>query len=155
MDSIFSYIIVKLPECYDYFKVFHIVSIIVWMAVLFYLPRLFVYHAQQYKNIEFKSVVELQEKKLYYNIGYPAMFAVLISGSLIIISNPDIMKTGNWIHVKFSIVLLLLLYHFICGFCRKKLLTSCYKSERFFRIFNEFPTLCVIIIVYLVVIKPF
>lgn len=140
---------------YDYIKVFHIVSVIAWMSMLFYLPRLFVYHAQQYDNEDFCKVVVLQEKRLYYCIGYPAMIAVLISGSLITMSVPDIMHSGGWIHAKFTLVLLLVAYHFCCGFYRKKLLKSCYKSERFFRFFNEIPTIFVIIIVYLVVVKPF
>ncbi len=140
---------------FSYIKVFHVVSIITWMAMLFYLPRLFVYHAQQYDNVAFRKVVAIQEKKLYYFIGYPAMIAVLISGSLITLSIPGIMKSGGWIHAKFTLVLLLIVYHFCCGFYRKKLLHSCYKSERFFRFFNEIPTLLMIAIVYLVIIKPF
>lgn len=144
-----------LAEYYLYLKVFHIVSIITWMAMLFYLPRLFVYHAEQYENAGFRSVVELQEKRLYYAIGYPAMIAVLVSGSLITLALPGIMTSGGWIHAKFTLVLLLLVYHFLCGFYRKKLLESCYKSGRFFRIFNEIPTLSMLIIVYLVVLKPF
>ncbi|TLD83346.1 protoporphyrinogen oxidase HemJ [Helicobacter trogontum] len=144
-----------LQDYYDYIKVFHIASVITWMAMLFYLPRLFVYHAEQYNNVAFRNVVELQEKRLYYAIGYPAMIAVLISGSLITLAVPGIMKSGGWIHAKFTLVLLLLVYHFCCGFYRKKLLESCYKSGRFFRIFNEIPTLFMLIIVYLVVLKPF
>ncbi|MDY5950234.1 MAG: protoporphyrinogen oxidase HemJ [Helicobacter sp.] len=144
-----------LAEYYLYIKVFHIVSIITWMAMLFYLPRLFVYHAEQYENAGFRSVVELQEKRLYYVIGYPAMIAVLVSGSLITLALPGIMQSGGWIHAKFTLVLLLLVYHFLCGFYRKKLLVSCCKSGRFFRIFNEIPTLFMVIIVYLVVVKSF
>lgn len=144
-----------LSNYYEYFKVFHIVSIIAWMSALFYLPRLFVYHAQQYDNEKFCEIVRLQEKRLYYFIGYPAMIAVLVSGSLITVSIPGIMQSGGWIHAKFTLVLLLVAYHFCCGFYRKKLLESRYKSERFFRFFNEIPTIFVIIIVYLVVVKPF
>ncbi len=140
---------------YVYIKVFHIVSIITWMAGLFYLPRLFVYHVQQYDNDGFKKVVEVQEKKLYYYILYPSLIAVLISGTLITLSVPDIMKSGGWIHAKMTLVLLLVIFHFVCGFYRKKLLLSKCKSEMFFRIFNEIPTIFMILIILLVVVKPF
>lgn len=139
----------------DYFKTLHIVSVIAWMAALFYMPRLFVYHAQQYDNIGFRQVVVVQEQKLYYYIAYPAMIVVLISGSLLVLCQPGIMRSGGWIHAKFTLVMLLLFYHFCCGFYRKKMLQTCYKSERFFRIFNEVPTLLAILIVFLVVVKPF
>ena len=143
-----------MAEYYLAFKAFHIISIITWMASLFYLPRLFVYHAQQYDNADFKKVVEIQEQKLYYYIGYPAMVASLVSGVLLILSFDSIFKSG-WFHAKLLFVALLFLFHFTCGFYRKKMLSSRYKSERFFRIFNELPTLLMIAIVILAVTKPF
>ncbi len=144
-----------LTEFYVSLKVFHVISIITWMAGLFYLPRLFVYHAQQYDNTGFRKVVEIQESKLYYYIMYPAMIAVLISGTLITLSIPDIMKIGGWMHAKLTFVFLLFVYHFVCGFYRKKLLDNKYKSELFFRFFNEIPTILMVLIVFLVIAKPF
>ena len=144
-----------MSEFYNEFKAFHVIAIITWMAMLLYLPRLFVYHAQQYKNTAFKHIVVIQEKKLYYYIGYPAMIATLISGLCLIFSIPDIMKSGGWIHAKHVLFILLFIFHFACGFYRKKLLQSLYKSEKFFRFFNEIPTILMIGIVILAIIKPF
>ncbi|MWV60904.1 protoporphyrinogen oxidase HemJ [Helicobacter saguini] len=144
-----------MAEFYTAFKAFHIISIITWMAALFYLPRLFVYHAQQYENADFTRVAAVQEKKLYYYIGYPAMICSLLSGVLLIASNPYIFKSGGWLHAKLLFVGFLFIFHFACGFYRKRLLLSCYKSEKFFRIFNEIPTLLMIAIVIFAVCKPF
>ncbi|RDU62700.1 protoporphyrinogen oxidase HemJ [Helicobacter didelphidarum] len=140
-----------LTESYNGFKAFHIISVITWMAALFYLPRLFVYHAQQYNNKSFTDIVEIQEKKLYYYIGYPAMIATFISGILLLFITP----MGAWLHAKLTLVALLFVFHFACGFYRKKLIVSLYKSEIFFRFFNEVPTLLMIGIVIFAVVKPF
>ncbi len=139
----------------DYFKAFHIISIIVWLAGLFYLPRLFVYHSMHYDNKSYCSIVEIQEKKLYYCICYPAMIAVLVSGSLLTLSLPGIFKSGGWIHAKMMFVIFMMIFHFACGHFRKKLLVSQCRSAKFFRIFNEIPTIFMLIIVILVVLKPF
>ena len=136
-------------------KAVHIMSIIAWMSCLFYLPRLFIYHVQQYTNIHFKKVVEIQERRLYYYIGYPAMLMSFASGAAIIMSNLEIFKSGGWIHIKLMLVVFMFIFHFLCGFYRKKLLNECYKSEKFFRIFNEIPTLLMIGIVFFAVTKPF
>lgn len=144
-----------MSEFYIIFKAIHIVAVISWMAALLYLPRLFVYHSEQRENIHFRKVIEVQEKNLYYTIGYPAMILTVASGILMLIPNLELFKSGGWLHVKLMFVLLLIVFHFYCGFYRKTLLLGKYKSSRFFRIFNEIPTLLMIGIVIMVVIRPF
>ncbi|STQ86344.1 protoporphyrinogen oxidase HemJ [Helicobacter muridarum] len=142
-------------EFYGAFKALHIIAVISWMAALLYLPRLFVYHSEQKDNIQFKQVVQIQEKRLYYGIGYPGMLLSIISGILMILSNPHLFASGGWLHAKLTFALLLIIFHFACGFYRRALMLDNYKSARFFRFFNEIPTLLMIGIVIMAVVKPF
>lgn len=141
---------------YQILKTLHLVGVVCWFAMLFYLPRLFVYHAENNDNDGFVKVVKVQEKKLYQFIGMPAMIVTIISGLCIIVLYPSILKGAGWFHAKMLFVVLLLIYHFLCGYYRKQLENNtCQKSGKFFRVFNEIPTLLFICIVSLAVIKPF
>lgn len=140
---------------YLYVKIFHIVAFVSWMAMLFYLPRLFVYHAEHLDNAGFVEVVKTQEEKLFNFIGYPALFCTLLSGVWLIILEPSWLS-GGWLHAKILIVLLLVAYHyslyrFLVAFRENR----CLKSGKFFRAYNEVPTLAIIFITILVIIKPF
>ncbi len=142
-------------EYYNWILAFHVMSIISWMAMLFYLPRLYVYHAEFKDNYGFTEVVKIQEKKLYTFIGIPAFWASLLSGLAMIALNPDLFKSGLWLHIKLTAVALMILYHFSLGYFLKKFANdTCTKSGKFFRIYNEVPTLLMIIIVIMVVVKP-
>ncbi len=142
-------------EYYLWIKAFHIMSVISWMAMLFYLPRLFVYHAEHRDNEGFVEVVKIQEHKLYYFIGVPAFWASLLSGGAMIALNPAMFHSGMWLHIKLTAALLLVLYHFSL---RKFLIAfkegRCTKSGKFFRFYNEVPTILMIIIVIMAVVKP-
>ncbi len=139
---------------YLWIKAFHIISVISWMAMLFYLPRLFVYHAENRDNEGFVKVVKIQERKLYYFIGVPAFWASVITGSLLIYLNPSLFKQG-WLHIKLLAVLFLIIYHFsLRYFLLKFEKDECRKSGRFFRIYNEIPTILMIVIVIMAVVKP-
>lgn len=146
-----------LEQYYLWIKAVHIIALVSWMAMLFYLPRLFVYHAQNVSNKDFINIVKLQEMRLYKYIGMPAFVLTLLSGiALILHSFPAIFQNGGWFHAKLFVVILLIVYHFLCGYFIKTLREdTCQKSEKFFRIYNEFPTLCLIAIVIFVVVKPF
>lgn len=138
------------------FKALHLVALISWMAMFFYLPRLFVYHAENRDNKDFITIVKLQERRLYVYIGTPAFVLTILSGVALILANTWIFHDGGWFHAKLLFVVLLVLYHFLCGHFIKTLGEgSCQRSGKFFRIFNEFPTLCLIAIVVFVVLKPF
>ena len=140
---------------YSYVLFFHIISFISWMAALFYLPRLFVYHIENSEKKEFVEVVKIQEEKLYKFINIPAEIATIISGAILLYLNPLLLKFG-FMHMKLLAVLLLLIYSHSLGFFRKRLENNqCNKSGKFFRIYNELPTLLMIVIVYAIILKPF
>ena len=136
---------------------FHIISMVSWFAVLFYLPRLFVYHVENSENEGFIEVVKVMEMKIYNYIGVPAFWATLISGlGLIYLYPTNIFATGGWFHAKLLFVVLLIAYFFSLGMLRKKLLEgSCTKSGKFFRAYNEVPTILLMLIVAMVIVKPF
>lgn len=139
---------------YSWILWFHILSLISWFAVLFYMPRLFVYHAENIHNKGFCDVVEVMELKIYKYIGVPAMWGTILSGFYMAF---DIGFSGNaWLHAKILFVVILMAYFFSLGVIRKKLLNGeCVKSGKFFRAYNEVPTLILLVVVWLVVFKPF
>lgn len=146
---------------YQWMLWFHIISMVSWFAVLFYLPRLFVYHAEHSNNPGFIEVVQIMEMKIYKYIGVPAFWATFLSGTALIIMSTshygmNVFAMGGWMHAKMTLVVLLIAYFFSLGRFRLKLINnSTYKSGKFFRIYNEIPTLLLIGIVALVIVKPF
>lgn len=141
---------------YSWVLAFHVMSVISWMAMLFYLPRLYVYHQEHKENAGFIEVVKIQERKLYNFIGVPAFWASLLSGLAMIAMNPALFQSGIWFHIKLTFVLLMVVFHFALGYFRKKLLNdACIRSGKFFRYLNEIPTLLMIVIVTMVIVKPF
>lgn len=147
---------------YSWVLWFHIISMVSWFAVLFYLPRLFVYHVENGTNQGFIDVVEIMEMKIYKYIGVPAFWATLLSGTTLIIlstqhyNGVNVFQMGGWMHAKLTLVAILTAYFFSLGHYRLKLKenTAC-KSGKFFRMYNEIPTLLLMGIVALVVVKPF
>lgn len=132
---------------------FHVISVLSWMAMLFYLPRLFVYHQENKDKKEFLEIVKIQELKLYKYIGVPAMWTTIASGILMIIANPELFQHG-WFHAKLLVVILLIVYSFSLGYYRKKLENdNCIRSGKFFRAYNEVPTVFAILIVTFVIMK--
>ncbi len=142
-------------EYYNWILAFHVMSFISWMAALFYLPRLFVYHREHNDKKEFVEVVKIQEYKLYKYIGNPAMWATIFSGALMVYLKSALLQVG-WFHAKLLFVTLLIFYHYSLEFHRRRLLEDPnYKSGKFYRFYNEVPTLLMIGIVIFVVVKPF
>jgi putative membrane protein len=128
-----------------------------WFAVLFYLPRLFVYHAEHAHKSDFVEVVKIMEYKIYMYIGVPAFWATLLSGLLLIYLYPtNIFTTGGWFHTKLLFVVVLIAYFFSLGWFRTKMAqNSAFRTGKFFRIYNEVPTILMLIIVAMVIVKPF
>ncbi len=142
-------------QYYNWILAFHVMSVISWMAMLFYLPRLFVYHAENRDNEGFVKVVKIQEEKLYKFIGVPAFWATFLSGLFMIYLNPTLFKSGMWLHIKLTLVGILIVYHFSLNYFRKMFLENrCKKSGKFFRFYNEVPTILMIFIIIMVVVKP-
>ncbi len=137
-----------------YLKAFHIIALVAWFAGLFYLPRLFVYHSDAKDKISLDRF-KIMERRLYYGITYPAGVITTLFGIGLIALNPDYYLKAGWMHAKLGFVLLLWIYHLGCGHYLKQLKTNrCLKTAYFFRVYNEAPTLLLIVIVCLVVIKP-
>lgn len=144
-----------MADYFNWIKAAHIISMVCWFAAIFYLPRLFVYHAMSDDTISHKRFA-IMERKLYRGIMTPSMIATWIFGLWMVVLGWDVYKTQGWLHVKIFLVVLLSAYHGACGFYRKKLIDNAqYKSHVFWRWFNEVPVFSLVIIVILVVVKPF
>jgi putative membrane protein len=142
-------------EYYTWILAFHVMSFVSWMAMLFYQPRLYVYHSEHADNPGFVEVVQIQEYKLIKYIGVPAMWATILSGGTMLWLNSALL-TMPWMHAKLLFVALLIAYHFTLEYHRKKLKENpSYKPGKFYRFYNEVPTLLMIGIVIFVVVKPF
>ena len=139
---------------YLWIKAFHIVAIVTWFAGLFYLPRLFVYHAAA-DDAASRERFKVMERKLYRGIMLPSMIATLVFGISLLVLSPEWMKQG-WMHTKLALVVLLIGYHHMCGaFLKRFAADSNTRSHVFFRWFNEAPVLVLLAIVILVVVKPY
>lgn len=136
-------------------KAFHIIAMVAWFAGLFYLPRLFVYHAQATDPLSL-SRFQTMERRLYYGIMWPSGVLTTVLGlALLSYAWPYYLQAG-WMHAKLLLVGLLWVFHGACGHYRRIfILSTTVHSPGFYRIFNEVPTLFLISIVLLVVIKPF
>jgi len=142
-----------LSEYYYPVMAFHVIAVLSWMSMLFYLPRLFVYHAENKDKKEFVEVVKVQEYKLYKYIGAPAMWATVFSGAYMIYTNMELMAQP-WMHAKLLLVVLLIVYSISLDKIRLKLnCEKCQKSGKFFRAYNEVPTILAILIVTYVITK--
>lgn len=143
---------------YQWFKAFHIVGIVCWFAGMFYLPRLFVYHAEANEQPEparsiLKNQYQIMEKRLYSIIMTPAMLLTIAMAIGLLTVEPDVLKQP-WMHVKLACVLLLVGYHHYCKRLMKKLAADeCQMTGQQFRWFNEFPTVFFVIVVMLAVFK--
>ncbi len=141
---------------YSWILAFHVMSFVSWMAMLFYLPRLFIYHRENADTKAFTDIVEIQEYKLFKYIGAPAMWATIITGAVMLYLNSGIFSSGGWMHTKLFFLAFLIAYHFSLERIRKILIENPhYKSSKYLRVYNEIPTLLMIFIVIMVVVKPF
>ena len=125
------------------------------MAGLLYLPRIFVYHVENKQNKVVTDVFEVMEKKLFYYIMRPAMIFTWIFGLVLIYLNGIEIFSQLWMQIKIVLVILLSVYNDYLGRCLVSLKNnSNTRSSKFFRIINEFPTIMLIFIVFLVIFKP-
>ena len=140
---------------YLLFKSLHLISVISWMAGLLYLPRIFVYHAENSDDRKISDVFKVMEKKLYFYIMTPAMILSWIFG-LILIQSIGFHQLGQtWMVLKIIFVLILTLYHFYLGNILNQFKTDNNKySHKFYRYINEIPTILLILIVFVVIFKP-
>ncbi len=143
---------------YYWFKAFHLIGVVVWFAGLFYLVRLFVYHAEASEQPEpaqtiLKNQYEIMEKRLYHIITTPGMVVTVAMAIALLTTEPEVIKDG-WLHIKLAFVAALVVYHFYCGRIMRQLAAGkCNWSGQHFRALNEAPTVLLVAIVLLAVFK--
>jgi putative membrane protein len=141
---------------YPWLQAFHLIGVIAWMAGLFYLPRLFVYHTMTTPGSAESERMKVMERRLFCQIMVPAMTVSWVFGFLLMLTPGMVDWAGGWWHVKLLAVLLLSGFHFAMIPWRLGFLHDRNRhSERFYRIANEVPTVLMIAIVIMAVVKPF
>ncbi|WP_196138607.1 CopD family protein [Aliikangiella sp. G2MR2-5] len=140
-------------EWYSWIKAFHIIFFTSWFAGLFYLPRIYV-NLAMVDNQQTYSHLLIMATKLYRFVT-PFMFITAGLGIWLLYINPGLLKVG-WMHVKLTLILLLIGYHFVCGYYLKKFSENrSTKGHVYYRFFNEFPVLILLAVVILAIVKPF
>jgi putative membrane protein len=143
---------------YQYFLAIHIIFVVSWMAGLFYVVRLFIYHTEANdkseleKNILQKEFTKI-ESRLWNIITTPAMVLTILAGAMMLFLNPGLLK-ASWMHVKLGFIVLLVVYHFICQHLMKQLRSGIFKlSSTQLRFWNEVATILLVAIVFTVILK--
>ena len=140
---------------YLLFKSLHLISVISWMAGLLYLPRIFVYHAENNLEEKVSTIFKVMEKKLYFYIMTPAMILSWLFGILLIHSIGFQQLGQLWMIFKLILVVILTIYHFYLGSILSQFkLNNNKHSHKFYRLINEIPTILLILIIFVVIFKP-
>ena len=135
-------------------KSLHLIAVISWMAGLLYLPRIFVYHSEAEHDSQ-KQIFKVMEKRLYNFIMMPAMLLSWIFGVILIHNLGFSIFSELWMQIKTISVIFLTYYHFTLGkFISEFALENNQKTSKFFRIYNEIPTILLIVIIFAVIFKP-
>jgi protoporphyrinogen IX oxidase len=145
-----------LAGLYPWIKVLHIVSVIAWMAGLLYLPRLFVYHADARPGSDVAATFKVMERRLLHGIMNPAMTGTYLFG-IVLAATPGVVDWARgWIYIKLVAVVALTLIHHRLALWRKEFAADANRRPaRFYRVVNEVPTVLLILIVIMVVVRPF
>lgn len=140
---------------YLWVKALHIIAVISWMAGMLYLPRLYVYHVGAKKGSDLSETLKVMERRLLRFIINPAMIASFLLGGLMLWANPDLFHQP-WMHAKLTAIILMTVIHGLLARWRKQFARDeNTHSEKFYRWWNEAPTVLMIIIVIMAVAKPF
>ena len=140
---------------YLLFKSLHLIAVISWMAGLLYLPRIFVYHAENNTEKNTSEIFKIMERRLMFYIMTPAMILSWFFGIFLILINEISITLNLWVQTKLFLVVLLTIYHLFLGYyLRKFALDQNKKSAKFFRIINEIPTILLILIIFVTIYKP-
>jgi len=137
-------------------KALHLIFMVTWFAGLFYLPRLYVYHAQSEDTVS-KERFKVMERKLFYGIMTPGMIITFIFGFWMLIDYAWSMYASmGWVHAKLALLAGLVVYHYYCyRFLNDFKFDTNQRSHIFYRWFNEIPVLFLVLIIILAVVKPF
>ena len=142
-------------DWYLYLKALHVIAFTVWMAGLFYLPRLYVYHVDAAPGSEMSETFKVMEQRLLRIIMNPALIASWVFGLILMFGYVDL-ATAGWLHAKLLLVVVMSGFHGYLAKCRKDFAADRNsRSSRHYRWINEVPTLLLIFIVFLAVVKPF
>lgn len=137
-----------------WFRAFHVIFMVTWFAGLFYLPRLFVYHAAATDEISRVRFV-IMERKLFFGIMTPGAILTIIFGVLLYSHNVSYYWHATWMQIKLLALLALLIFHGYCGYYWWQFKQNCNKhTESFYRWFNEIPTVLLFIIIIMVIAQP-
>lgn len=140
---------------YNWIKAFHLISVFAWMAGMFYLPRLYVYHAMAKPGSEHSEILKIMERKLLRLIINPAMISSWVFGLWMLFLNTELVHQ-SFMQVKFACLVAMQLCHALLARARRDFANDSNKhSDKYFRILNEVPTVLLIVIVLMVVVKPF
>jgi putative membrane protein len=145
-----------LVAAYPWMKALHAISVIAWMAGLLYLPRLFVYHAAETSGSPTGETFKVMERRLLRAIMNPAMVAAFVFGTLLLLTPGVVDWASGWIYAKLGLVAgLAVLHHAMAGWRKDFAEGRNTRPSRFYRMVNEVPTVLMIAIVILVIVKPF
>lgn len=137
-----------------FIKALHIIFMVTWFAGLFYLPRLFAYHAAAEDAISLARF-KLMERRLYWIIMCPSAALTLLFGGWLLVVTWSQYASAPWLQIKLALVLALYIYHGFCGYWLWQFAQDANsKGARYFRFVNEVPTLALVLIVILAVVKP-
>ena len=144
-----------LASLYPWLKALHVIAVIAWMAALLYLPRLYVYHCVAEPGSELSETLKIMERRLLRAIMTPAMIAAWLFGGLLM-ATPMVDLGEGWVQAKIVLVVVMTAMHgLMAGWRRDFAADANRRPRRFYRVANEVPTLLMIAIVILVVVKPF
>lgn len=140
---------------YPWILALHVIAMTAWMAGMLYLPRLYVYHADATKGSDASEMLKVMERRLLRAIINPAMIVTILLGLTLVALQPAYLQQG-WLHVKLTCVALLILCHIFFARWRRQFAHDANtRPARFYRMWNEVPTLLLIVIVIMAVVKPF
>lgn len=141
---------------YPWIKSFHVISMVAWMAGLFYLPRLYVYHCDTNPGSTDSERFKVMERRLMKQITNPAMIATFLFGIILVMTPGVIDWSAGWWHVKLLCLFLLMGFHGAMSKWRREFMEDRNaKSQKFYRIANEVPTVLLVVIVIMVIVRPF
>lgn len=140
---------------YNWLRAFHVIGVITWFAGLFYIFRLYVYHVENQAKPEITALLEIMERRLYRGICWPAMIFTSVFGLLLWLRLADFYLQQLWFQIKLAGLVGVFFYHFYAGKVRRDLAKKQFRlTSRQCRMINEVPTVLLILIVIMAVVKP-
>lgn len=145
-----------MSDYYEWFKALHVISVMAWMAGMLYLPRLYVYHADAEPGSDKSETFKIMERRLLRAITNPAMVSSFLFGGLMLATPDAIDWSMGWIWVKLAMIVAMLAIHGLLARWRRDFEADRnIRPAKFYRMWNEAPTIPLIVIVIMAIVKPF